>query len=191
MTAGFKLIPYKMDIGDIIFLFTDGIEEAQRHFRNSELKVLECEDDNHEHVEFSTHKAGQDFEEFGVPRMQDIVEAVLNRDKYELFKFHNEYSNEVYNFDFSSCEGTFSEAIMALLAIERVYRLYFDPSSGNGDRISVDGNIIAFMEKHFMEFDRFFDNQLGKKEGDHSVMFSHAKEDEQFDDLTILAFKRK
>ncbi|MCK5674949.1 MAG: SpoIIE family protein phosphatase [Spirochaetales bacterium] len=191
MTAGFKLVPYQMDPGDIIFLFTDGIEEAQRHFRTSDLKILECADEEHEHVENSTHKAGQDFEEFGVPRMQAIVQAVLNKDKFELFKFHNEYSNEVYNFDFSTCEGTFQEAVIALLAIERVYRLYKDPSAGAGDTISVDGNIMEFMKEHFMEFDLFFSNQLDIAEGEHSLMFSHAKEDEQFDDLTILALRRK
>ena len=191
MTAGFKLIPYQMDPGDIIFLFTDGIEEAQRHFRTSDLKILECTDPEHENVENSTHKAGQDFEEFGVPRMQAIVAAVLNRDKYELFKFHNEYTDEVYNFDFSTCEGTFQEAVIALLAIERVYRLYTDSSSGTGDRISVDGNILGFLKGHFVEFDRYFSNQLDVPEGAHSLMFSHVKEDEQFDDLTILALKRK
>lgn len=191
MTAGFKLVPYQIEPGDIIFLFTDGIEEAQRHFRTPELKILECSDEDHEHVENSTHKAGQDFEEFGVSRMQAIVQAVLNKDKYELFKFHNDYSKEVYNFDFRTCEGTFQEAIIALLAIERVYRLYHDPSSGTGDRISVDGNIMEFMEKHFVEFDRYFANQLKKVQDSHSLMFSHTKEDEQFDDLTILAFRRK
>ncbi|MCK5153490.1 MAG: SpoIIE family protein phosphatase, partial [Spirochaetales bacterium] len=191
MTAGFKLIPYQMDPGDIIFLFTDGIEEAQRHFRTSELKIIECSDEDHENVKNSTHKAGQDFEEFGVPRMQTIVQAVLNRDKYELFKFHTEYSDEVYNFDFSACEGTFQEAIIALLAIERVYRLYHDSSSGTGDRISVDGNIMEFMEKHFVEYDRYFSNPLEKVEDAHSLIFTHLKEDEQFDDLTILALRRK
>ncbi len=191
MTAGFKLIPYQMDPGDIIFLFTDGIEEAQRHFRTSDLKVLECTDSEHENVKNSTHKAGQDFEEFGVPRMQTIVQAVLNKGKYELFKFHNEYSNEVYNFDFSTCEGTFQEAVIALLAIERVYRLYSDNSAGAGDIISVDINIMEFMKEHFMEFGNHFPNQLEIVEGEHSVMFSHAKEDEQFDDLTILALRRK
>jgi serine phosphatase RsbU (regulator of sigma subunit) len=191
MTAGFQLIPYQMDPGDIIYLFTDGIEEAQRHFRTEDLKILECADEDHESVENSTHKAGQDFEEFGVSRMHDIIQAVLNKDKYELYKFHNEYTDEVYNFDFSSCEGTFSETVIALLAIERVYRLYHDPSSGTGDRISVDGNIAEFMKDHFIEFDRYFNHQLDPIEGEHYVTYTHSKEDEQFDDLTILALRRK
>ncbi len=191
MTAGFKLVPYQMDPGDIIFLFTDGIEEAQRHFRNEDLKIVECTDSSHETIENSTHKAGQDFEEFGVPRMHKIIQAVINKDKYELFKYHNDHTDEVYNFDFSTCEGTFSEAVIALLAIERIYRLYNDPGAGTGDRISVDKNIVKFMKEHFVEYDRYFSKQLEDIEDSQYSIFTHSKEDEQFDDLTILAIRRK
>ena len=191
MTAGFQLVSYQLDPGDIIFLFTDGIEEAQRHFRNAELKIVECKDPSHETIENSTHKAGQDFEEFGVPRMHEIIQAVINKDKYKLFKYHNDNTDEVYNFDFTNCEGTFSEAVIALLAIERIYRLYSDPSAGTGDRISVDKNIIKFMKDHFLEYDRYFSKQLEDIKDSQYSVFTHSKEDEQFDDLTILAIRRK
>ncbi len=50
---------------------------------------------------------------------------------------------------------------------------------------------MEFMKEHFMEFDLYFSSQLDVVEGEHSLMFTHAKEDEQFDDLTILALRRK
>ena len=194
MTAGFKVVPHQMDHGDVLFLFTDGIEEAQRHFRNSDSEIIECHDENHDKnnkENEDTHSHGENFEEFGVPRMHDIIKAVINKDKYELFKFHNEYANEKFNFDFSSCEGTFSDAIIALLAIERIYRLYPYASAGTGDRISVDGKIMEFMEKHFIQFDNYFHSQIERAEDDEYITYTHFKEDEQFDDLTILGIRRK
>ncbi|MCK5197100.1 MAG: SpoIIE family protein phosphatase, partial [Spirochaetales bacterium] len=194
MTAGFQVIPHQMDHGDVLFLFTDGIEEAQRHFRNSESEIIQCQDDDHDKnikEKESTHSHGEDFEEFGIPRMHDIIKSVINRDKYELYKYHNEYADETFTFDFSSCEGTFSEAIFALLAIERIYRLYPNPSAGTGDRISVDTKVLEFMEEHFVQFDRYFHNRLEEMGDESYVTFTHTKEDEQFDDLTILGIRRK
>ncbi len=194
MTAGFQLIPYQMDPGDVLFLFTDGIEEAQRHFRNSEQKIITCEDMDHDKNtkgKEDTHSHGEDFEEFGVPRMHDIIQSVMSRDKYELYKYHNEYANEVFNFDFSTCSGNFSESIIALLAIERIYRFYPDPAAGTGDRIRVDGKIMEFMEEHFVQFDRYFHAPVEVEGETEYLTFSHLKEDEQFDDLTILGIRRK
>ena len=194
MTAGFQEIHYQMDPGDIFFLFTDGIEEAQRHFRDSESNIIQCQDDEHDKNnkdKHYTHSKGEDFEEFGVPRMHDIIEAVINKGKFELYKFHNEYADEKFNFDFSTCEGTFGEAIFALLAIERIYRFYPYTGAGTGDRISVDGKIMEFMEQHFVQFDRYFHSPIERAEGDEYITFTHIKEDEQFDDLTILGIRRK
>ncbi len=194
MTAGFQVIPHQMDHGDILFLFTDGIEEAQRHFRDSESKIVQCQDESHDKnnkERNDTHSKGENFEEFGIPRMHEIIEAVINRDKYQLFKFHNEYADEIFDFDFSSCDGTFSEAIIALLAIERVYRFYSDSSVGTGDRISIDGKVLSFMEEHFVQFNRYFHNRIEKEEDEEYITFTHIKEDDQFDDLTILGIRRK
>ncbi len=191
MTAGFKVVPYQMDHGDVLFLFTDGIEEAQRHFRDSELKIFECADKEHEGDKDSTHKDGQKFEELGIPRIHKILPAVLNRGKYDLFKYHNEVHNETFSFDFSSCEGTFSEAIIALLSIERVFRLYPKLSAGAGDRTVVDVKILEFLEEHFDQFDGYFHHRVEKEEEGNYISFTHIKEDEQFDDLTILGIRRK
>lgn len=194
MTAGFQIIPYQMDPGDILFLFTDGIEEAQRHFRNSESEIVQCQDEEHDKNDKekeSTHSHGENFEEFGISRMHDIIKSVINRGKYELYKYHNEYANETFTFDFSTCEGTFSEAIFALLTIERIYRLYPNPSAGTGDRISVDVKVLEFMKEHFVQFDQYFHNHLEELDDGSYLTYSHTKEDEQFDDLTILGIRRK
>lgn len=194
MTAGFQVVPHQMDHGDVLFLFTDGIEEAQRHFRNSRSEVVECQDEGHDknnkEIVF-THSYGENFEEFGIQRMHAIIQSVINRDKYELYKYHNEYAEEKFSFDFGNCEGTFSEAIFALLAVERIYRLYPNPTAGAGDRISVDEKIMEFMEEHFVQFDRYFNNSIEKGVDNDYITFTHTKEDEQFDDLTILGIRRK
>jgi len=193
--AGFQQVPYQLAAGDTVFLYTDGVEEAKRHFRDSGFDVVACAEpglqENESHG--GTHNKGADNEEMGDERIRGIIDAVFGRREYRLFKHHNPAGDEPLVFDFSKCQGTVEEAVLAMVAVEKVFRIYPDPSAGADDRVYVDKRIEAFLREHFSLFDRYFGRPLAGA-GDvvaGTTAYTHLKEDEQYDDLTILAVRKK
>ena len=193
MQAGFKMVTQQLAPGDTVFLFTDGIEEAKRTFRNERFESIVCDEpgleDNAEHG--GTHLKGSDNEEMGLIRIYDLINAVFNRQTYRLVKFHNPIPDEDLLFDFSACEGTVEEAVLAMVSVEKVFRLNPDPSAEKEDHVEVDKNIDAFLRKHFRQFERYFHTRLAGDEERSYVSYGFLKEDEQYDDLTILALRKK
>ncbi len=193
MQSGFQQVVHKLEPGDILLLFTDGLEEAKRHFRDNNFNITTCnepglkEGDQHG----GTHAFGSDGEELGIARIHEIVNSVMNRKTYRLVKYHNPMGDEELVFDFTSCEGTIQEAVTALVAVERIFRLYPDPSASIEDRITIDGKVNEFLREHFNQYDSYFNHVFERDEVTGSVVFSHLKEDEQYDDLTILAVKKR
>jgi hypothetical protein len=193
MKGGFQLVPQQLQAGDTVFLFTDGIEEAKRTFRNERFETVVCDEpgleDNAEHG--GTHLKGADNEELGQIRIYDIINAVFNRETFRLVKFHNPIPEEDLLFDFTGCEGTVKEAVLAMVSVEKVFRLNPDPSATEEDHVAVDKNIDAFLKDHFKQYDRYFRRKVESEEEHSFVTYSHLKEDDQYDDLTILAIRKK
>ncbi len=193
MQAGFKIVPQQLQAGDTVFLFTDGIEEAKRSFRNERFQPIPCNEpglaENEEHG--GTHLKGSDNEELGLIRIYDIINAVFNRQVFRLLKFHNPIPEEDLIFDFTECAGTVEEAVLAMVSVEKVFRIYPDPDATMDDRVSVDKNIDAFLKSYFKQFDRYFRAPIQSEEEQPVVVFGRLKEDEQYDDLTILAIRKK
>jgi hypothetical protein len=193
MKGGFRQVDYPLAPGDVLFLYTDGFEEAKRHLRNSDFEVITCDEpglqkgESHE----GTHEKGQDVEEFGERRMDGVLNAVFNRGRYSLQRVHNPVAGEELQFDFTTCEGSHKDAVLALAAVEKVYRMIPDPRVRDEDRVAVDEKIEAFLRTHFVQYDRYFSHRLETQPQPGYVVFSHAKEDQQYDDLTILVMKRK
>ncbi|MBA7649796.1 hypothetical protein ES703_57594 [subsurface metagenome] len=190
--GGFKQVGLQLNAGDTLFLFTDGVDEARRTFRNEEFKVISCDEpglkENEEHG--GTHLKGSDNEELGIPRIHEIINSVFNQSKYRLAKYHNPLPGEELTFDFTKCEGSVEEAVLALVAVEKVFRIYHDPSATKEDEITVDKSIDQFLAKCFEQYGSFFTHRLAPKEEDSAVTYTHLKEDEQYDDLTILAVRK-
>jgi hypothetical protein len=193
MQAPFKQVAHELRRGDILFLFTDGIEEARRHLRNERFQVVPCEEPGLEHGQqhAGTHKKDDDYEEMGLERIYGLLNAVLNRGSYSLVKFHNPLPGEPLTFDFSQCRGSVEEAVLALVAAEKIFRLVPDPGATGEDRVYVDRRIDAFLKEHFSQYGRYFTHPLASQDGGAAVTFTHLKEDEQYDDLTILAIRKK
>ena len=124
-------------------------------------------------------------------RFQRVVEAVFHKGTYALEKNHNPVANENLSFDFSGCAGTTEEAVLGVVAVEKVFRLYPDPSAKPDDVVRVDRKIDLFLEKHFDQYKTYFKNRTENPEEPDYVFFPHLKEDEQYDDLTILAVHKK
>jgi hypothetical protein len=148
---------------------------------------VESTGDNGRH---GTHNIGEDNEEFGIPRIYAAVDAMMQGGRYRLEKFHNPVPDEELNFDFSGCNRSVKEAVLAMAALDKVFRLNPDPSAGEGDRIRVDVNIDAFLKKHFLEYSRYFHSPVPDEQFPEYVYFTHLREDDQYDDLTILGVRK-
>jgi len=193
MQAGFKQVSMKLNKGDTLLLFTDGIEEAKRYFRNEQFQVVKCDEpgleENAEHG--GTHLKGSDNEELGIPRINDLLDAIFNRRKYQLVKYHNPIPGEKLTFDFASCSGSVEEAVLGLIAVEKVFRIYPGSSAGSGHRIDIDKRIDEFLKVHFDQYSSYFGHPLETPEGSQVNSYANIMEDEQYDDLTILALRKR
>jgi hypothetical protein len=193
MKTGFKQITQKLEKGDAIFLFTDGFVESKRTFRDAAFKVAACDEaglaDGADHD--GTHRKGDTSEEFEMPRIHDVIDAVFNKGKYSLFKHHSPTPGEELVFDFSGCEGTVRETVLALVAVEKMFRLYHGPDTGAGNKVLVDEKVDEFMKKHFLQYSSYFAHRLEPRQAPGSVTYTHLQEDDQYDDLTILVLRKK
>jgi hypothetical protein len=170
------MVTFKQEIhtftaGDIIFLFTDGIEESQSIFRNSNMEIIKCEgcdfsgvQGSSENRDTDTHLISSDNEELGLRRIDEIANALLNGESYELIKHHNPFSDRKLTFDFSHCEDTLEDAVIGLLSVEKVFRMFPDPNAGPKDRIKIDRKIDDFLKKHFDQYNEYFRYPIENRE---------------------------
>ncbi|MDR2747443.1 MAG: SpoIIE family protein phosphatase [Treponema sp.] len=179
-----------LDHGDILFLYTDGIEEAKRRFRDPEFREIACAHgpagSPHEN-----HLCGQEDEELGAGRVEEIINAVMNREVYTLHKWHNPEGNTDLSFDFTTCQGQVEEAIMALVSVEKIFRCYKNPKAGEDSRVLVDRKLDAFLKTHFFQYRNYCSRTRENPGNDSYMYYTHLNEDEQYDDLTILGISRK
>lgn len=111
MKGGFGVETLTLRTGDVLFLYTDGIEEAKRLFRNKRFELVLCQEQGLAHdAPHETHTVGQAGEELGAERVSSIIESVFLRKGFSLQKWHNPVEGEKFEFDFSSCEGNLDEA---------------------------------------------------------------------------------
>ncbi|MHC6201740.1 SpoIIE family protein phosphatase, partial [Breznakiellaceae bacterium SP9] len=147
--GGYTVQTMTIDHGDILFLFTDGIEEAKRRFRTPDFVEMLCaeggapQDTPHEN-----HSVGQADEEMGPERVEDIINAVMNKEVYTLHKWHNpEGYNHDLQFDFSHCTGQVEEVIIGLVSVEKMFRCYKSPAMDANCRVLVDKKADAFLKE--------------------------------------------
>lgn len=195
MKGGFVIEKTQLNKGDVLYLYTDGIEEATRRIRNRQYQVqqqnVEVRKMNPKtHKEEIEYKTEDVKEEFGVERIEQIIECVFSKQKFVLSKEQNPNITEKLEFDFSKGEGTISESILALASIEKVYRMYKNPEIQENQYIKVDRKIDEFLEKYFSEYPVYAVNKTDNQTLPNYVDYENIQEDEQSDDLTMLAIRR-
>ncbi|HKL84855.1 MAG TPA: SpoIIE family protein phosphatase, partial [Treponemataceae bacterium] len=192
MKGGFPVTTLSLAPGDILFLYTDGIEEAKRLFRTPDLNVYICDEPGlAKDSPHGTHSVGQDNEELGPERVKEIIESVLDRKPYLLYKWHNAVENELFEFDFSNCEGTIEDVILALVSVEKIFRMYRDPKATEFDRVQVDRKVDKFLNKCFKQYGLYCGNKRDHAEYAEYMYYTHIREDDQYDDLTLLCVQKK
>ncbi len=191
MKGGFRVEKTVLKHNDVMLLYTDGIEESTRKFRNSSFEVTKCAEPGLTEGQIhGNHKSGQDSEQMDPERISAIIEAVFAHHKYRLEKYHNPVAGEILEFDFTTCTGTIEEAILALISVEKVFRMYKDPFVTVSDTVKVDRKIDAFLMQHFNLYDTYCSNKNDSQNDPSYLYYTYLKEDDQLDDLTLVAVKR-
>ncbi|HKK48870.1 MAG TPA: SpoIIE family protein phosphatase, partial [Alkalispirochaeta sp.] len=182
--------------GDMLLLFTDGLEEAKRLLRGRDWKKFTV---TQEMIDEGTVderlSPDEDGEEFTIERVHTIVSAVESRATYKLEKIMDPSDRDNLLFDYSTCENIVRDTVLAVFAAERIFRLVPHPEAGPDDRIAIDRVVLDFLREHFVPFNEYFAHPVipfSEDDGTSEyVSFSHLREDEQFDDLTMLAVARE
>lgn len=180
MRGGFAVEKLTLNRGDILYLYTDGIEESTRRVRDQAFAVKSTE---------ANGKIEDEKEEFGSERISEIIEAVLNGKSYELMKRENPRADEHLLFNFSDCRGKIDDSIIALAALEKVFRMYKAHQVPPTEYIRVDRRIDEFLQQHFSLYGFYAANREATSEINY-IDYNIVQEDEQSDDLTLLAIKR-
>ncbi|GHU07987.1 hypothetical protein FACS1894151_03170 [Spirochaetia bacterium] len=189
--GGYQVQTVTLDHGDILFLYTDGIEEAKRKFRDTKFKEIICTEGEKD-TPHENHTVGQGDEEMGPDRVVGIINAVLNKQIFTLHKYHNpEGEDNDLQFDFTNCNGTVEEAIMAMVSVEKMFRLYKALHLGDDSRVLVDQKVDAFLKEHFMQYRTYCSNTREFTGTGMYTYYTHVAEDPQYDDLTIIGINRK
>jgi serine phosphatase RsbU (regulator of sigma subunit) len=188
--GGYIVQTFTLETGDILFLYTDGIEEAKRKFRDSSFAGIVCTEGAID-TPHGNHIVGQENEELGADRVEAVINAVMNRQVYTLNKYHNPEGDKELQFDFTRCIGTTEEAIMALVSVEKIFRIYKSPSAGEETRVLVDKKVDEFLKEHFLQYRNYCHDTREYPENKMYMYYTHVNEDAQYDDLTIVGVKRK
>jgi serine phosphatase RsbU (regulator of sigma subunit) len=190
--GGYSVQTVNIDHGDILFLYTDGIEEAKRKFRDPSFREILCTEGGAPNdTPHGNHSVGQGDEEMSPQRVEAIINAVMNKQIYSLYKYHNPEGEAELQFDFSSCEDKVEEAIMAMVSVEKMFRLYKTPTSDENSQVLVDKKVDEFLKTHFVQYRNYCSETREYSENNMYMYYTHVKEDPQYDDLTIIGIKRK
>ncbi|MBB5218112.1 HAMP domain-containing protein [Treponema rectale] len=181
MKGGYQVTKVTLNKGDVLFLYTDGIEEAKRNFRNENGETVNSLNDS--------QSAEETNEELSAERVSQIIEAVYAKSRYTLIK-HNADKNEELHFDFSTCTGTAEDAIMALVSVEKAFRMYCKKNSKPTDHVKADKNIDAFLREHFNEYTTYCSAVQEVENDSTSILYKGILEDPQYDDLTLIGIRK-
>jgi len=188
--GGYQVQTLTLDRGDILLLYTDGIEESKRKFRDFAFNEIACTG-NPDGTPHDGHLVGERSEEMGRQRVNGIINAVMNRGDYCLHKWHSGEEKQDMHFDFSGCEGGVDDLVLALVAVEKIFRCYHDSGAARDEWVLIEKKVDAFLKDHFLQYNKYCVETCECSDNDLYIYYTHLREDEPYDDMTILGVKRK
>jgi hypothetical protein len=191
MQNPFKQVELTLEKGDTLWLFTDGIEESQNTFRDENHNAIFVKEPGRIETLTTEAEDGIGVEELGLERIDAILNAVYNKGTYVLKKIHPAIPGEELVFDFSKLQGSVSEAVIALVAVEQMFRLHPPGGSQPTDKLQVDTSIVNFLQATFKDFTTYFPTEGKPGELQEYLNYDGLSEDGQYDDLTVLAIQKK
>jgi RNA polymerase sigma factor (sigma-70 family)/anti-anti-sigma factor len=172
--AGFRAEPLALRPGEWLLLCNDGLEESHRLARDALLEPIDV-------------KSGHGRERFGADRVTAIVAAVMSRGTYELVREHCGGTTRRDVFDFSGRKGTLEDAVLALAAVEEVFRLTPTP---DGARIaSLPPEVDRLLAECLQGYAGMFSRRVRVLED--AVLYGGFVQDAQYDDVALLGIGRK
>lgn len=213
MKGGFKVEKLQLNPGDILYLYTDGIDEAERLVRDFDFNVKQ-EVKEEKRLNKATGKEETSTqvldvkEQFGQKRIEEIIQAVARKQTYVLEKQDNPIPSDILEFDFSGCDKIMEDSIIALASIERVFRMLKTPEIRETNEIIVENFVDDFLKQHFNLYSKYCilakrsETELVTKTGDSELnkmlqtedenirKYSYLAEDKQADDITLIAIRR-
>jgi hypothetical protein len=171
-------------------LYTDGIEEAKRNFRDASYNEIICSF-GEAGTPHGNHFAGQGSEAMGSKRVYGIINAVMSRSIYRMDKWHNPEGYKDIYFDYSNCTGKVEEVIMALITAEKMFRCYRNPQAAADGGVLIERKADDFLRAHFSHYSDYCSQTSECHENSSYIYYNNLKEDEQYDDLAILGIMRK
>jgi hypothetical protein len=194
MKAPYKQVIKKLDIGDALVLFTDGFEESSRLRRKPDFSQVMVKKSTRDREGNETFHDEPAVEAIGQERINAAVEAIMNGGRFSFSKEDDPLGPDTrYDFDFSSMHGTPAELVLGLTAIEKVFRMVPDPRAGDEDMVLVDSKIDAVLERCFLQYGSYCRNRMDhpdKRRSEYKY-YRRLKEDDQYDDLTMMVIQRK
>ena len=80
---------------------------------------------------------------------------------------------------------------MALVSVEKVFRMYKTKNPQMSDRVKVDRKIDDFLHRHFNKYAEYCSDKQEIESDPTHVYYCGVREDPQYDDLTLVAIKKK
>jgi serine phosphatase RsbU (regulator of sigma subunit) len=177
--------------GDILLLYTDGIEESQRCFRSQSFDEIACNEGSSEQGKpHGNHVTGEKSEQMGWDRIEAIVNAVQSGGQYALSKYHNPEGAAALQFDFAGCDKSPDAVIMALVSVEKVFRFYKNTKAA-ATKVLADKKVDDFLKKHFLQYKTYCTWKEDDPTNSAYIYYLGLAEDEQYDDLTLLGVQKK
>ncbi len=194
--SGFPQEQLVLEVGDILLLYTDGIEESHRILRSPDYAPFYVTAQDISSGGFADHiKEGEHREDLTTSRIRDVVNAAKTQSNYALYKHLNfdatDSDDGTLHFDFSGLDGTAEDVVLALVSVEKMWRIHTPPKAGPDHRVTVDRRIDEFLRDSLREYNRYFHTKAVDNPESEYVVYSHIAEDVQDDDLTILGIRKK
>lgn len=172
-TVQYKTTHIKMNSGDILYLYTDGIEESSRRIGKSNKTIK--------------------LEYFGRNRIDDIINAVNNKDTY-LFEIPENKKTTILHFDFTQQNkekenDPLEDSIIALVSAEKLFRIH-QKKTFNNSNLKIDKALDSFLQKKLKEYNLLFSKKLKISINNKYCIYKKITEEPQHDDLTIMGIKK-
>lgn len=207
---GFEEVTFKLQSGDIMLLATDGIEESARQIRDENFDPVAVSEDEAERLREEAASLDPPSaidvddnsrfakEEFSTQRMVRIIEEVQTQGSFQLSRVRSRDPSEQLVFSYRGVEPTARNCVLAVMAAEKVFRLV--PDTSVDEPIAVDREVDEFLREHFSAYRRYFSYPVPDAERpdaseefarDEYVYYTHLRQEQQADDLTILVIRKK
>jgi hypothetical protein len=164
----------QLGVGDLLCFHSEGLEDSRRDWHGAKM------------LDERGHEAPAEF--FSVERIRGLIASVMKRGSWTLARSRTAGEPGDLSFDFSGCTGTAEDAVIALAAAEKVFRLVPLRSGSETTMVEVDPPVDRFLQRHFRHYGEFFGVPVADAEG--SRRFAELREDPLLDDILILAVRR-